>query len=101
MRHSRFYWLQVNAEQAKAGDGVTAELADGALRILSSTPDELTLLLSDALLPLDKPVVVIHPSGARTEHKIERTAGVLATALQDRGDVAGLYSAVLKVQFQR
>jgi hypothetical protein len=101
VRHSRFYWLQVNSEQAKAGDGVTAEIADGALRILSSTPDELTLLLSDALLPLDKPVVVMHPSGARTEHKLERTAGVLAAALQDRGDVAGLYSAVLKVQLQR
>jgi hypothetical protein len=39
-------------------------LLTARLRILSSTPDELTLLLSDALLPLDKPVVVIHPSGA-------------------------------------
>jgi len=101
VRHSRFYWLQVNAEQSKAGDGVTAEVAEGAVRITSSTPDELTLLLSDTLLPLDKPLAVIHPGGARTEHKLERTAGVLATALRDRSDVAGLYSTVLKVQVQR
>lgn len=101
VRHSRFYWLQMNAEQAKAGDGVTAEIAEGAVQVTSSTPNELTLLLSDTLLPLDKPVAVIHPGGMRTEHKLERTAGALATALRDRSDVSAMYSAVLRVQVQR
>ena len=101
VRHSRFYWLRMNADSAKAGDAVTADVSEGAVRILSSTPDEVTLLLSDSLVSLDKPVTVIHPNGMRTEHKVERTAGVLAAALRERSDPVSMYSSELKLQLQR
>ncbi|MFM7056905.1 MAG: alpha/beta hydrolase [Planctomycetota bacterium] len=101
VRHSRFYWLRTNAEQAKAGDEITAEVIDGAVRIRSSSADELTLLLSDRLVSLDSAVSVIHPNGMRTEHSAARTAGVLAAALRERSDLPGMYSAVLKLQLQR
>jgi hypothetical protein len=101
VRHSRFYWLRTNAEQAKPGDEVTAEITDGAVQIRSSSADEVTLLLSDSLVSLDSAVSVIHPNGKRTEHRVERTAGVLAAALRERSDLPGIYSAVLKLQLQR
>jgi len=100
VRHSRFYWLRMNAESAKAGDAVTADVTEDAVRILSSTTDEVTLLLSDRLVSLDKPVSVIHPNGMRTEHKVERTAGVLAAALRERSDPVGMYSSELTLQLQ-
>lgn len=101
VRHSRFYWLRTNAEAAQAGDTVTAEIKDNAVRISTSTPNELALLLSDSLIPLDNPVTVIHPNGSRTEHRVERTAGMLAESLRDRSDPTGMYSSVINVQLQR
>ena len=101
VRHDRFYWLKTDAKAAAAGDGVTAEFVAGAVRIESSSAAELSLLLSDELFDLDKPIAVLHPGGSRTEHKVERTVGVMAQSLLERSDPAGMYAAVLRVSVER
>jgi poly(3-hydroxybutyrate) depolymerase len=101
VRHDRFYWLKCDAAKAAAGDSVTAEIAEGSVRIVSSSAAELSLLLSDELCSLDEPIVVVHPGGARTEHRVERTVGVMAESLRERSDSVAIYSSVLRVAVQR
>lgn len=101
VRHGRFYWLQSDPTKAQAGDEIMAEIREGAIQISKSSPDELNLLLSDDLLPLDKPIVVQHPNGARVEHTVQRSIGVLAESLRERSDPSGMYSAVLRIRVER
>lgn len=101
VRHDRFYWLQCDVEKAVPGDSVTAAIMDDEVRISSSSVAELRLLLSDELISLDERLVVVHPGGARTEHTVERTVGVMAESLRGRSDPAGIYSSVLRIAIQR
>lgn len=88
--HSRFYWLKVPADSAKAGDEVAATVEDNTIRIEKSSPKQLTVLLDDRLLDLDRPVGIILPDGTRSEQAVIRTIANLALSLGDRNDPESL-----------
>lgn len=61
--HSRLYWLAVDPAHAKAGDEIKAHLKDRRITLKTSRPIAVSLLLDDALLDLDQPIVVAAADG--------------------------------------
>ncbi|HEX8914317.1 MAG TPA: hypothetical protein VF796_18360 [Humisphaera sp.] len=96
--HERFYWLAVPAGQAKAGslvvasrDGqkVSIEKAEGVAR--------LTVMLSDALVDLDKPVAVFVNGRAAFKGAVARTIRSLHDTLAGRGDQRSVFDGAVTV----
>ncbi|MEW4452132.1 dienelactone hydrolase family protein [Bremerella sp. JC817] len=93
--HDRFYWLAVDKAEAKAGQRIVARHVDGKI-IFDELPPELNevrLLLTDAMLPLDKPVHVELPGGKTLEVEPTRTIATLAETLWQRGDPESMAAA--------
>ena len=63
--HPRLYWLAVDPAKARAGDEITARFKDGRISLKINRPIEVSLLLDDALVDLDQPLVVVSEDGAR------------------------------------
>ena len=99
VRHSRFYWLQVDKDAAKAGDEVIATIVDNTITIEKCSAKQLTLLLSDRLVDLDRPVIVVRPDGSQITHTVSRSVGTIARSLQSRNDGSGLHSAEVTLEF--
>lgn len=57
--HTRFYWLGVPSESAQRGRTVRAAVDGQRIEITAEGLDRLSLRLSDELLDLDQPVVVV------------------------------------------
>jgi len=93
VRHERFYWLQVPHESATAGDRIVASVNENEIFIEHCDAKEITILLSDSLLDLDKSVSVKLPSGATSRHDVKRTIADIAGSLAKRFDKAACYSA--------
>lgn len=96
--HSRFYWLQVNAETAKAGDKIVAR-RDGQKFFIDEAPvGELTLLLRDDMVNLDQEIEVSYRDKSLFKGKVERTTVAIYKTLIDRGDRTATFSARATVQ---
>jgi hypothetical protein len=98
--HDRFYWLAVPMDQARTGqliiasrDGQTIniEKADGVKSV--------TLLLNDAMLNLDQPVVINMAGKQLFKGTLDRTIGELQMTLDERGDPGLVFSASKTVEF--
>jgi len=95
--HKRFYWLQVDPGTARAGDQIIAEVQAEKIRIIECSRTDITLLLSDRLLPLDNPVTVEMPDGTSHVLPVQRKLSVMAASLLERNDPAGIASASLSL----
>lgn len=95
--HSRFYWLETDLALAKAGDEIVATVSEQEIHLQKSSASTLTLLLNDRLLNLDLPITVILPDGTKSEHRVIRTVGAMATSLQQRNDPQGVAGASISV----
>lgn len=95
--HSRFYWLQVDAAQAKAGDRIVATRTGNRIAIEEAPAGKLTVLLRDDMLNLDDEVVVVKGEKELWRSKAPRTVQTLAQTLTDRGDPAALFSAHIDI----
>lgn len=94
--HTRLYWLQVAPEDRVAGSTLSARMERDAeaqtIRIERAsgfggrTSLEVTILLHDALLDLDRPVRVVMGDDVLFEGVVARTIASIATSLDDRGD---------------
>ncbi len=92
--HDRFYWLAADGENVKRdthaiarreGQKFFIEKAEG----LSS----LILRFNDEMIDFNLPVVVTFNGAEIHNVKVNRTMGVMAKTLTDRGDSANIYSA--------
>ena len=95
--HRRFYWISTQANEAKAGDKVTATLKGNMIVFDHSDAKQVTLLLSDRFLNLDEVITVESPAHKLSEHKAIRTIMAQATSLSDRFDRPSMYSATIDV----
>ena len=95
--HSRFYWLQVDAAQAKAGDRIVATRTGNRIAIEEAPVGKLTVLLREDMLNLDDEVVVVKGEKELWRSKAPRTVQTLAQTLTDRGDPAALFSAHIDI----
>ena len=84
--HARFYWLAVDEENRRKGTDVIADRAKQRVTVTAKGIKKLTVLLSDRMLNLDAPVVVV--SGDRELFKglVPRTIANLVRTLGERGD---------------
>jgi hypothetical protein len=85
--HDRFYWLAVPEGHAKAGQLVVASREGRNVRIKKADGvDRLTILLTDAMTDLDKPVTVSMNGKTLFEGVVPRTVAALDATLRARGD---------------
>jgi hypothetical protein len=85
--HDRLYWLAVPKDQAMPGQLVVASRAGQEVRIEKAEGlTTLTLLLSDAMLDLDKPVTVSMNGKDLFSGIVPRTVRSLQSTLAERGD---------------
>ncbi|QDT15266.1 dienelactone hydrolase family protein [Alienimonas californiensis] len=93
----RFYWLEVPADQAVKGTRIVAAV-DGQridLTVPADVVKEVTLYLSDALVNLDRPVVVAVNGAVVHEGVVPRTRAAVDASLASRPDPAAVASAAL------
>ncbi len=97
--HARFYWLANDAP--KAGDRVVVERTGQAVRIVESTNIAmLRIRLDDAMLDLDREVLVSAGDKELLRITPKRTIAMLATTLAERGDPRGMFASELSVRLR-
>ena len=97
--HDRFYWLALPNGQAKAGQTIIAKREGQDVRVEKAEGiEELTFLLSDEMLDLDKPVKVGMDGKALFEGVAPRTIKSLRSTLNERGDPHLMFDSSVTVR---
>ena len=84
--HDRLYWLQVPAATAAAGQEITATRHAQTITLTPGNVRHLTVLLNDAMLDLDKEVIIHSGDKEIFRGLLPRTATTLQRTLSARGD---------------
>lgn len=92
--HERFYWISLPAGTAALGQRFVAEV-EGQLVRITQAAAPLELRLSDALLDLDRPVIVELEGRRVFEGRVPRSAAELWRSLEERADPRSASSARL------
>lgn len=93
--HDRFYWLKIpDKTAAKAGQQLTATVDGQNIRLDGDVPAGTSLLLSDALLDLDRELTVFIQGKPLPSKKIPRTAGSIRQSLEERLDLPATATAI-------
>ena len=94
--HRRFYWLAV--PDARPGQDIVAQRA-GQVVTLSATTNTpaVTVRLNDAMLDLDRPVVIRGAGDPLFSNRVARTIATLGRTLAECGDTNLTFSAEITV----
>jgi len=95
--HGRFYWLAVDQENRSPRSEVIATRDGQTIDVTSERVGRVTIRLSDAMLDLDRPITVTSGDKTLFRGSVERTIGVLAKTLAERGDFKGMFSGEVTV----
>lgn len=95
--HTRCYWLARPADEVKAGQLLVAERDGQVITLTATNVHTVTVLLNDALLNLDQPVVIRSSGQTLFSNRVTRTIARLATTLEERGDTNLAFSAAVTV----
>ena len=97
--HDRFYWLAVPKGEAAQGQLAVAS-RDGQTITIEKTEKlaDLTILLNDQMLDLDKPVTVMSGGKQLFKGVVKRTAAEMHQTLDGRGDPDLIFSASVNVK---
>jgi hypothetical protein len=99
--HDHFYWLAVPAKSAKASSLVIASRQDQTIEIEKAEEiPHLTVLLSDKMVDLDKPVTISSAGRELFKGKVKRTIAELAKTLGERGDRELEFDAAVEVELK-
>ncbi|MFM7519668.1 MAG: dienelactone hydrolase family protein [Planctomycetota bacterium] len=99
--HDRFYWLSLDADQRQGGSEVVAERTGQTIDVTSPQVERVRVLLDDAMVDLDQPVVVTSGGKAVASATVRRTIGTLARTLAERGDPRSIYSGEVAVSLPK
>ena len=97
-RTDSFYWLK--ASRDVQGGTVIAHLnpeENGIVVEKNDTGCQVTALLRDGMLDLDRPIAVIYPDGHRTEHTVVRSRETAEETLRERGDRNYIFTASVRL----
>lgn len=97
----RLYWLRVDLKDAKAGDTITASVEGNTITLaMPATLPSVTILLNDALVDLDKPVVV--KLGEKVVHDalVPRSVEAIRRSLEERADPKAAATAEVRITQQ-
>jgi hypothetical protein len=95
--HTEFYWLARPRAEVKAGQLLQAERNGQTISLTSTNVKTVTVLLNEAMLDLDRPVVVLGNGGTLFSNRVDRTLATLAETLAARGDSNLMFSARVEV----
>lgn len=84
--HTDYYWLGVDAKDAKKGTKVVAEVSGQTIDLSASNAMRIHLRLDDRLVDLGEPITVQCDGKVLFEGKVDRTVANLSASLQRRGD---------------
>ncbi|MCA9254215.1 MAG: dienelactone hydrolase family protein [Phycisphaerales bacterium] len=96
--HRRFYWLEVDRADALKGRRIVAQVEGQSVSIESDETESVTLLLSDALVDLDKPIAVVFNGTTVFEGIVPRTQRAIEQSLAGLNDPAMAATARLTVR---
>ena len=96
--HRRFYWLALEADQAKARADIRADRDGQNISVRSDQVTRVTIRLDDRMLDLDKPIKIAMNDKLAFEGVVNRTIGVLAKTLGERGDPRGVFAAEVGIE---
>jgi len=99
--HTRSYWLERPAAEVAAGQKLVAQRAGQVITLTSANVNTVTVLLNDAMLDLDRPVVITSNGQILFSNLVSRTAANLARTLDGYGDTNLAFSAVVTVNVPR
>ncbi len=99
--HDRFYWLSLPKESVKARGLIVASRSGQSIEIESADVEQLTLLLSDSFIDLDKPVVIKSGKAELFRGTVPRTVETAARTILDDGGLGGSFAASQKVKLTR
>ncbi len=94
---SRFYWLAVDAADAKVNQTIEARCEGQTIAIKSVDVPKVTLRLSDVLLDLDQEIKVIWNDKQVFAGKVNRSAKAIEQSLGERADPFTIATALLSV----
>lgn len=95
--HRRFYWLQVPPSAALQDRArMVASVEDQLIRLDGDVPTGTSLLLSDALLDLDRPLKVVVNGREVFAGRVSRQAEVILNSLRERADAAATATATVR-----
>lgn len=95
--HPRFYWLARPENEVAAGQELVAERSGQVITLAATNVRTVTVLLNDAMLNLDEPVVVRANGQTLFSNRVDRTVTELAKTLAADGDTNLAFSAVVTV----
>ena len=94
--HTRFYWL-ANENPAK-NDFITAEVNDQTITLSTENVPKITLRLNDALIDLDKAIIVKDNKGKELfKGIVPRTKEAIEQSLKQRLDKTSVATALLEI----
>ncbi|RYD76270.1 MAG: hypothetical protein EOP84_17125 [Verrucomicrobiaceae bacterium] len=92
-----FYWLSVPKEEARAGATITAERQGQQITLDTKDTKQITVRLTDAMLDLDQPVIILQNGRQVFRSRATRTIASLWSTLAERGDPGLMFSAEVKL----
>ncbi len=96
--HSRFYWLAVPADRAKAGAEVYADIEGQTITVKVKDVDRLMIRLDDRLVDPDKAVVVRIGDREIYNQVAPRTLRILAATVTEYGDPFSMFTSEIDVK---
>jgi hypothetical protein len=96
--HTRFYWLARPQDEVKKDQEIIALRAGQTVTLTSTNVQTVTVLLNDALLNLEEPVIIRAGGETLFSNHVARTAVTLARTLEERGDTNLAFSAEVTVK---
>lgn len=94
--HSRLYWLAMPAGSAKNGQEIIASRSEQTITLTAKDVPQITVLLNDAMLDLDQPVIIQSGGKSLMSAVAPRTIATIATiarTLEERHDPHLIFSA--------
>ena len=92
-----FYWLGVPSAETKKGNILRAKIKKNVVTISQCDYSQVTIYLNDQLVNLDKTITVVYGKKTLFKGTLPRTADNLKKSLEERGDPAYCFPAILKV----
>ena len=96
--HDRFYWLALDAGERKAASEIVASRDGQSIDVASAQVGRVRVLLNDAMVDLDEPVVITSAGKPVVTARVRRTIATLARTLAERGDPRSMYDGELAVE---
>lgn len=96
--HTRFYWLAVDKENAKARSEVIATHDGQTIELQGIDVQSLVVRLNDQMLNLDESIKVTSQGNVLFEGKLKRTIAHTAKTLSERGDPKSVFTSEMTVE---